>query len=259
MSSDVTAVFEVLCDHDELLGVLTDGPHTQRRLTDRTDASQSTVSRTLSRLRDLGVVSETDEGYELTLLGRFARRTYESALEEFERVYAAEEILRDLTADVPLDPSLLEDAEVTVSKPHAPDAPLSPLLDLTREATTLRAAAAMIHAGYLGTFDDRMEHGDLEAEFVVTDAVAERSRDEYADRDPIAPTTGRLDVYRTDVALPYSLMLVETPDDAYAAVVVRGSSGTQGTIVTSNPEAREWASERYRRIKSSADPWDPPA
>jgi len=259
MSSRITEVFDVLSDRRAILRLLAEESLGQQQITEQAPASQSTVSRTLSRLQNLGIVSETDKQYELTLLGTLVHQKYESYVTEFEQLYAAEEILQALPADIPLDPVVLEESEITISKPHVPDAALAPLLRLTREATDIKGAATMVHVGYIDTFVDRMKHGPLEAEFVLTDDVAEHSRNEYGDRDSTELQTGRLELYKTAADLPYSLVLVQTADEVYTVVVVCSDSGTHGSIITTNNGAYEWAQDRYQQFKANADPWTPQA
>lgn len=258
MPSEVTDVFGILSDRHEVLALIADGTCSQQQIADQTSASQSTISRALTRFKDLGLVRETDNQYELTLLGNLVHQQFKTCVQEVEQLYTAEDILNDLPADVPFNPAVLTDADITISQPHAPDAGLDPVLRLTQEATCIKAAAATIHAGYADTFDAQMANSDLNAEFVMTEAVVDQSRTMYENRDPTAVCTGRLDLYVTGENIPYSLMLIETEDDVYTAIIVSSHSGTHGTITTSNSTASKWARNQYEEIKAAAEPWDPP-
>lgn len=259
MTSKITEALNILTDRNEILQLLAEERLSQQQMTERARASQSTISRTLSQLQELGIVAETDDQYELTLLGGLVHQKYESYITEVEQLYSAEEILQDLPADIFFDPVVLEGSEITTSKPHAPDAALSPLLQLTRDATDIKATATMVHVGYLDTFRNRMKHSNLDAEFILTDVVAEHSTELYSDGDSTALQTGRLDLYKTDADLPYSLILIQTADEVYTVITVGSETGTHGSIVNSTDAAYEWAQDRYQQFKSNADPWDPPS
>jgi predicted transcriptional regulator len=256
MSTNVTEIFDLLSDRYELLQLLATESYSQQQLVKKTELSQSTVSRALTRLQDLGIVSESDGQYEITLLGVLVHDKYESHVAEFEQLYAAKDILHELPAEAPIDPALLAGAEVTTSKPHAPDAPLAPILRLTREATAIKCAANVLHAGYRETFENRMCESELETEFVITEAVAEQAGaiDDGYDRAP--REDGRVDMYKTDT-LPYSLFLVETTAGTYTGLVVSADGGTQGTLINGSDEAYQWAQDQYEQFKSEATRWDP--
>lgn len=260
MPSNVNEICHILNERTELLRLLADQSLTQQQILERTDASQSTVSRALTRLQELSLATEIDNQYELTLLGKLAFETHESYVTEFEQFFAAEEILQDLPAGTPLDPVMLDEGDVTTSNPYAPDAALAPVLRLTREAIKIKCAATMLHAGYAETFNSRMEESDLEAEFVMTDAVVEQALRADDDPDTNWLSTGRLELYITADDLPYSLLIAETKDgDVYAVMTVSSETGTHGTIVNSNEAACEWAQEQYQRFKADAEPWRPPS
>lgn len=257
MSSETTDVFDILSDRHEILALIADGACSQQQITEQTSTSQSTISRALTRFKDLGLVRETNSQYELTLLGNLVHQKFEACVRNVEQLYTAEDILNDLPADVPFNPAVLTDADVTISQPHAPDAALDPVLRLTQEATYIKAVAAIVYAGYADTFSERMVDSDLDAEFVMTEAVIDQSRKVYENRDPTAVCTGRLDLYVTEEDIPYSLMLVKTEDDVYTVIVVSSNSGTHGTITTSNSTACEWTRNQYEKIKAAAEPWEP--
>lgn len=259
MTSKTTEVLDILSDRHQFLRLLAEESLSQQQIIEQTQASQSTISRTLSQLQDLGIVSETDNRYELTLLGGLVHQNYEACVTEIEQLYSAEEILRDLSAGIPLDPVVLEGSEITISKPHVPDAALSPLLQLTREATEIKAAATMVHVGYIDTFHEQMKHSNLEAEFILIDAVAEHSTEMYSDRDTTMLQTERLELYKTAADLPYSLVLIQTADEVYTVIAVGSETGMHGSIVNTTDAAYEWAQDRYRQFKSNADRWIPPS
>jgi predicted transcriptional regulator len=256
MSTDVMEIFDLLSDRYELLQLLVAESHSQQQLVKKTELSQSTVSRTLTRLQDLGIVSESDGQYEITLLGVLVHDKYELYVAEFEQLYSAKAILHELPADVPIDPALLAGAEVTTSKPHAPDAALAPILRLTREAISIKCAADVLHTGYRETFENRMDEYELETEFVLTEAVADQSLDVDDGYDQTAREADRLELYKIET-LPYSLLLVETTSGKYTGLIVSSDGGTQGTLINSSDEAYQWAQDQYEQFKSRATRWNP--
>lgn len=216
------------------------------------DASQSTVSRSLTRLRERGLVKDADGGIAITKFGALTIDRFEDLRRDFHHCLAAEPILRELDGAVPFTKAILEEATVHISDPRVPDAPLQPLIELTNRARSIEAVAAMLHEAYLDVFRDRLTASELTATFVVDESVAAIAQREYDDRENLVETTDQLDYYVTDLDVPYSLMRIRTPEDDYTAVTV-STDETHGTIVSTNEDAWTWSASVFERNKAAGE------
>lgn len=252
MNSDVAALLSVLTNRSTLLHVIKEqGPLTQRQLTQQSDASQSTVSRSLQRLQDTGLIQTKNSTFALTQFGALILDRFDDLRGDVRHCIAAEPILRELGGEDPFTLTVLENAEVHVANPAVPDAPLKPLVELTNRAQTIEAVSAMMHESYLDVFRDRVKSSDLTAQFVVSKSVATIAHDEYQDRENLAKTTDQLEYYVTSLEVPYSLMRIRTPDDHYTTVTV-STDDTHGTIVSTNDDAWDWSRTLFERYKDAA-------
>jgi len=256
-SPDATEVFELFAKRRDLVETLAEEPLTQRELVARSSASQSTVSRALSSLRELHVVSRSAGTYELTPHGRLLLGTFRDYVRETEDLFRASPVVAALPSDVDLDAAVLDGATISRSKPHAPDAAIRPLIDVKQEATRLRSCTPVVWTAMVRTVTEQIATNDLSAEIVMTEDVAEELSSLYANHQT-AYGTGRLRLYTLPGELPYGLSLTETPTETYAGITVRLESDVWGTIVNTNEAAIDWVETRFDEVVERAAPWTPP-
>lgn len=220
------------------------GATTQRELRDCLDASRSTIVRALSALERQGWIERTPESYRITTSGEFVAEGLDELL---ETVRLTEELSAFLEwfphGDVELDPASLRDAEVTTSTPSDPYAPARTQTEFVRAVGRFVGFLPAIDLEGTKIVRDRIANGELTAEIVIPDEVAETVRDE-----PYAPLfrdmfrTGRLSVLVVD-RLPFYLGL---DGDDRVQIGVADEEGIPRALLETNAEpARSWAEAYY--------------
>jgi len=255
---DASDAFDQFSKRSALVEALAEEPLSQTDLVARSDASQSTVSRSLSTFEAMDVVDRSGDGvYELTQLGRLLLEKYRTFVAETDELLRTSEVVTALPPTVDLDPAVLDGATVTRSKPHAPDAAILPLIDVKPEATSLRSCTPVVWTAKVRTVTEQIEADDLSAEIVMTEDVARALSSLYANHES-AYGTGRLRLYTTPNDLPFGLSLTETPEETYAAITVRLEADVWGTLVNTNEAAVRWVEARFDEFLERAVPWTPP-
>jgi len=231
--------------------LLDDGPLDQRAVQQRLDYSRSQITRSLESLTEVGWVTATPDGYQLTPVGRLIISDFCELLATVETA----ESLAPFLEWFPLssyDISLAElrSGEVTVAAAKDPVAPIRELTALLRSATQFRALVPSIDIETVRVVHDRIADGELVAEIVVPPAFAEIALEE-----PFAPyfeellASGRHPTYVT----PEIPLYLGIADDTTVQIGVLDDEGIPRALLeTTNESVRSWADTLFSRYRQSA-------
>lgn len=236
-----------------ILETLREEPLRPTELTDRVDATRTTVQRILAGYRERDWVVKRGRRYTITVTGRGVHRAYESLLADAERAgelgpFAAH--VGPVADDLPWD--ALEGAEITVASDRDPFATVQRLAELisTADAERMRAVTPIVAEVFNEAAVEFIERGS-HLELTIDDGVLEASRAGFPDALERARTNGDVDVLVHPEPIGFGLMLCEerTCLGAYDA-----ENNVRAVVESDSPELFEWATEAYERYRSRAAP-----
>ncbi|WP_256298126.1 helix-turn-helix transcriptional regulator [Haloarchaeobius salinus] len=225
-------------------------------LQDELDISRATAYRRTSALTEEGLLEQTPTGYRATGAGCAAI----DAAERFERSMAAIDRLQPLLSQLSA-PELTRnihrfaDAELAVATPQNPSAPVEPWLEHFESfdrCRTLVVAGCPPAVTKLG-----VEHArnDVDFESICTPLALEADQNASEEAFDTIASAEAPSLY-THPGLPFTMGII---DDV---VIVGGfdseTSLPVASVVTDDPDAREWAAELYRKYRRDAEPLDVP-
>lgn len=234
-----------------LLDRLADGPASKRDLRDELDISRSTVYKAVRELEDEGLVTETDDGVGLTLVGRLLAEEYRAFEERVTAVHDRESLLAVLPADAPVTADLLTGADAVLAERHAPARPVTSLEELVRSADRVVGLAPVILPQYVDLFYEELVERGLTADLVLEDPVVEFLREDHGDRLAEALETGRLSVRQTDETLPFGLIVAE--DEGLVLVVYDESGELRGVLLNDTEAALDWGESVFQNYWEQTD------
>ncbi|NHN46724.1 GntR family transcriptional regulator [Halostella sp. JP-L12] len=253
-------VVDVLARRIEVLDYLADSAAGKERLVADLSVSRSTVNRALRELEGLGFLTRVDGEYTASTTGRLVARQYREFVAGLEDSCDAQAVLAGVDPSAEMSPAMVRGATVYLAEPPTPFRPIQRITELATDADEfLGLSASVAVPESIDDIADAVLRGDLRAEFVVADRVAQHLRANRADAIEAANRRETLSVYVAD-DLPYGLGIAYGDGDAHAFVVTYGEDGDlRGAVVNDSPEAVEWAEGVYRRYRATATELPPPA
>ncbi|UPW00290.1 DUF1724 domain-containing protein [Halorussus gelatinilyticus] len=244
LDSDLRDRISTVVKRAAFLGRLAEGPTSKRDLRDELGVSRSTVYKAVRELEDRGLVTETDEGVALTLVGRLLREECRTFEERVAAVLDGESLLSALPADVPVTTDLLVGAETVRGERHAPTGPVEHIDDFVRRTDRVVGFTPVVLPQYVDIFHEEVVGGDLTADLVLESPVVEYLRENHAERLSESLATGRLAVRRTDETLPFGLVVAE--DEGLVLIVYDESGDLRGVLLNDTEAALDWGREMFR-------------
>ena len=241
--SDLRECISTVVKRTEFLDRLAEEPTSKRDLRDELDLSRSTVYKAVRELEDRGLVTETDAGVALTLVGRLLAEeclTFESRV---AAVTDAEALLSALPADVPVTTDLLVGAETVRGERHAPTGPVAYIDEFVRRTDRVVGFTPVVLPQYVDMFHEEVVSGDLIADLVLETPVVEYLRENHGDRLSAALATGNLSVRRTDETLPFGLVVAE--DEGVVLIVYDESGDLRGVLMNDTDAALDWGTDLF--------------
>jgi len=228
------------------------GSAERRTCYDWTDASRRTVKRALSNLADRHLIRAEEGSVQVTALGATVADRYETFVEDVRLARRLRPFLRRVPAGA-LDVDLrhFADAEVVTAAEGSPYAPMDRVLELRRGATRLRELSTIVASESVGQLAERLEREDLDVEIVITaDALARaRSNPDYEDAFAATRDAEDLSLFATEAEVPFLLGIL---DDTVALSVTDEDGMPAATVVTDAAPVREWALDRFERVRRDA-------
>lgn len=235
-----------------ILDCLSERRLTKPELVDVADASRSTIDRAIDDLREHGLVEREGSQYAATvtgelMLGEF--REYSRRLADLER---AEPVLSALPGGVDVDPAILRDADVHVTKPFAPEYPIRRSVEIVERADRMRGYGPVVLPQYVDVLRAAIIENDLELELVFTPAVIDLLADAHEELRQLFAADNTT-VYRTDEGPFYALWQAETPEGTHSGLVSCTDEGVKGAVVNDTDAMNEWACATYGGYRRDAE------
>jgi len=227
------------------------GPVDQQALQRRLDHSRSTVTRSLDSLSEVGWVTETAEGYQLTPVGRLVISEFQellSAVETAESLAPFLEWFPLSSYDISL--AALRNGELTVARKGDPLAPIRAGRQLIQSATEFRGVFQSMNIDCLRLVRKRTRAGEFKGEYVVSATVAET-----LSQEPFAPVvsellaSGRHTIHLVD-EVPIYLGIA---DNTTVQIGVEDEDGIPRALLeTTDESVRSWANSQFVRHRNEA-------
>lgn len=233
--------------------VLDDGPVDRRELEARLDISRTTCHRIVRSFEDWGLVTRTDNGYDLTSLGYTVWSEVKRFTGHVETATRLKPLLEGLNpADIEYDLGLFTDSKITRPDPENPYPPINRFMELLRKSTTLRSLdKTSIAPLYVEEIAQLVVDNGLAIEAIYGTDVVKRLLSEYrAELEP-AFKTGRCE-FRVHDDLSFGLSIFDE------RIGVRAYDPTSGAytifVDTGAPDAYVWAEEVFESYRAEAQP-----
>jgi predicted transcriptional regulator len=250
VSLERPAVADLLDKRADLLGLLADGPRTQRTLRDELDRSRSTVYKALTELEEGGLVVEGDDGYALTGLGRLAWRRHDDYRARLDRLVVAEPLLNAIPADTRVPLSAFEHGRIVAPGRHAPERPFDRLESRGENTDRLRCFSPAGMPRYFADIHDLVATDDWTVELVVERDGIDRVRETYDDFAAAAEEPG-FDVRVAAGELPFGLVVF---DDDELGLFIYDEGSLVGAVFCGDPAVLQWGREVFDRERDRAIP-----
>lgn len=221
-------------------------------ITDRLDASRTTVKRNLDSLVDRGWVREVASEYVITAPGALIAEDFLGLLESIRTAERLAPVMK-WTPEPTFEFDLRElaDARITLSEPNDPYAPVNRCAEAMESAASYRVLLPAVARPAIEEMHDGLLRGEARGELVFGKAVARavESNARYERLCEEMAETGRLSAYVYDGSLPYYLGVV----DETVQVGVEDEDGMQRALVESDaPAVRRWATNTYEEYRDAA-------
>jgi len=250
MTEDSSELVGLLAQRGGYLESIADGVTEKRALVDAHDASRSTVDRAVRQLADADLVERTHGEVELTTTGRLALDAYTTFRDRVAAVGDANDVLAAVDDGGALDVRLFENATV-VEAEHTPQKPMEAVADVLREASEVRVFAPLVISNQVELYRDRVADGSLRADVVVTQAVLDELVANYQDTVETFARADDAALSLTETDLPYGLVLASL-NDRDVVLVVFGTGPIAGVLRNDDPDAIDWAVERFDAVRADA-------
>ncbi len=254
VGDDATILRALVARRRDLLAAADTDVVDKRDLTEALDVSRSTVDRGVRELERAGLAERVDGGVRRTLPGTLALREHERTNERLAAVADASAVLSALPNDAGVDAAVLVGASVVSPTPDSPYASLGYQRGVVERADALRASTPAVLGPQVDFYHEQTVEGGLDLTVVVTGDVLDQILRGHRSQLRDALDTGHVDVYWTDDALPYGLVVTRTETGGEMFVTVYGDDGIVGTVGNDSAEAVAWARRTIDDQLAHAEP-----
>ncbi|MFB6102565.1 MAG: helix-turn-helix transcriptional regulator [Haloplanus sp.] len=235
---------------------LAEGQHTRGELADVTGASQATLGRILRDFEARSWIERADGAYVATATGELVADGFLDLLDIME----TEAVLRDIVPYLPTDAidfdlRHFDDATITVPSGTKPNAPVGRVLELLRDAETVRAFSHAFNEGSLTVIEERVSAGEMRFEGVFSRNAIDGVSDDPGLRRRLESLLDATDasVRVREAEIP----LAVTVADDVVHLLLRDANGVlRASIDTDDPVVRAWAHDTFDRYWQAASPVD---
>lgn len=246
------ALTDTLHQRGRILSLFVETARPKRAVVDELDVSRSTVDRAVRDLEAQGLLERCEDGYVATVAGRVSDTVHERYRRTLADVDAATSLLALLDPDADVDERIV--AGSTPIRATVPDqhAPLERLEEhIAASDTHYGVSAGDSGAGFGELFHEQVVAGELDVEFVFTDAMADHLRESMPDMWREMHAHG-FEAY-TVSDIPFGVAICEQGEETTVALVVYDEqSRLAGILFNGTPDAVAWARETYERYRAKA-------
>ncbi|PSQ15270.1 ArsR family transcriptional regulator [Halobacteriales archaeon QS_8_69_26] len=217
-----------------------------RDLTEEVDCSRSTVHRATTTLEEHDLIEQSDQGYDLTGLGKVVADETEAFAAKARAAVALEPFLNTVDSDgIPVEH--FADARITRRKPRRPHASIHRITELIERSDTVRMLSTVISPIYVDVgYREMMDGTEIEA--VFDREAIEIMLSEYAEKARETVSTGSFDLYVHE-GLPFELFVF----DDRMGMAAHDETGIAEVLVECEaPAAIEWGEDLYATHREEA-------
>lgn len=246
-------VLETAVTRKSALAALAEGPHHRQELQKELDSSKATCHRIIRSFDEQGLIRRTDDGYELSELGRTLNAQVRQFEESVRTAWQIESLLEGIAAlDIEFDIELVTDANIVQAEANDPYPPIKRFLELFRESDTLRNfGPTPIPPTMVDEFFELQFSKGKKIEIIKPYRVLSKYVSEYEDYGRKAGERNQLGC-RIHDDLPFGMSLF---DDH---IGLRGYDLDTGTILvsvdTNDPEAVAWGEKVFEHYREQSNP-----
>ncbi len=246
-------ILETAVKRKRVLAALAEGPHHRRELQNRLDCSKATCHRIIRSLDEKGLLRRTDDGYELSEVGRIVgdrvRQFEETVRTARELAPLVEGIAR---SDLDFDVELFTDANVERARQNDPYPPVERFIELFRDSDTLRnVGPTPIPPTMVDEVFDVLFSEGKRIDIIKPRSIVSKYVSEYDHRGRKAAQRDQLGC-RVYEDLPFGMSLF---DDHLG---LRGYDPETGTPIvsadTADPEAVAWGEDVFQYYREQSAP-----
>lgn len=245
-------VLDVVAKRLEILSALRGEPQRRSTLQERCDISRSTAYNALKELSDYSLVTRVDDGYQLTLYGQVIVEKYRVLQREVEKLSAARDGLEPLSEVAGAERLLQSDPEVVTPMTCDPDRPIDEFETLVRGADEVRGFSPITRSRYVSIFGDCILNGNLSAALINETSVVEYLCERHEAEFEAVVTADHVDFYMTDVALPFGLLVIQSPTPTVVCNLYDDQHTLQALVYTDDPDAVEWGLDLFEQERRRA-------
>jgi predicted transcriptional regulator len=254
--STADALRQTVRKREEVLSALRASTTRKPELVDALGVSRSTVDRAIDALTESGLVRRVDGEYHVTPQGRLALEAYRTYVERTETFAEAAPLLANIPIDASIDRSLLDRGTIRVAEPHAPENAITDAVNELQSSDELLVFSPVVKSSYIRLVHEEVEERGLDVDLVLGRGASEllvslvdvtEAVEGLLDADPFS-------LYETDADLPYMLYLLLGGETDAVGVTVHEDGGIVGSVTSRDPDAVEWARDRFDEFFATAEP-----
>jgi len=250
MGRSSTAIDAVLAKRKSIVRALREQPRSKRSIDDSLECSRSTIDRSISDLRDAGLVKYTDQRWELTAFGELAYRFRLRYLDYLDDVETASPLLEEIPDQKLISAAMLRGGTVHFATAPTPDLVMAEFVNYTSRGERVRVYTPAIVTGYLRSFYEGVTtNPSTKVEVVVAPDVFDRVTAAYPDLTQTIFEDVQIELLQAPIPSSFGLWIV---DGDHAGLLVFTDSGIRGLLVNEDDAARAWAKDQYDMVCRSA-------
>lgn len=216
---------------------------TGRELKQQSNVSRTTVQRNLDALVDKGWTTRTHDEYSISTCGDLIITKLDAFIDELHNINRLQPFLKWTSlSELDIDVTHLSDANVVVSSPSNPYAPVNKHVEALNTADDIRVILPSVGRDALEVTSRRVREQGAHCEAIVQHNCINVLRDDPAYRRHLdqLPDTTNFRIYEYDDEIPYYLGLI---DDLVQIGVEDDDGIPRALIETRKPAVRNWGDD----------------
>jgi len=255
MNDDGVAAFsDLIGRRADFLTYLRDQRAAKRDVVDDLDHSRSTVDRAIDDLVSAGLVRREDGVFETTAAGVLALEEHRQHTERLTALRGARTALAPLSADTPLSPAVLADADVTRVDGPLPYGALEPVRSALASATRVRALLPNVaDSRFVQRYRARVAAG-ADVSLVLDSDLLTTLTEQFPGACRAMADSEAFEALEGSVP-SFGLVLAEDGERTTVSLVVYTAAGSVHAVLHATSEtAVEWAESLYAETAATATP-----
>lgn len=236
-----------------ILQALDEKSRDRRELETETEASRSSLSRSLTEFEDRGWIRREGSTYTTTSSGSLVVKQFVSLLETIEGIQTLGDRLKYLPIEkMSLDIRHFNDARLVTPTEFDPTASFQYGINRMRESEIMRCVTTTVPPPYVRALYEDVTAGDLTAEIILDREYLDAVKgSEMAGLWRKIVANANIQEYEEDI--PYRLIVL---DEVVHLWLCSNEGEQNGLLESKNPAVREWAESLYEDHRTESEPLD---